>query len=56
VCAVRIRDTALDRFDTPLIRYIRDEFVPVFSVDDYAFMVERRPHARLGGSHGLANA
>jgi len=56
VCAVRIRDAALDRFDTPLIRYIRDEFVPVFSVDDYAFMVERRPHARLIGSHGPASA
>jgi hypothetical protein len=56
VCAVRLRDTTLDRFDTPLSRYIRDGFVPVFDVDDYAFMVERRPHPRPLGSHGPASA
>jgi hypothetical protein len=49
VCAVRIRerDGALHRFDTPLTRYIRDEFFTVFTVDDYAFM-ERGQIARTG--------
>jgi hypothetical protein len=41
VCAVRRPDASFDGRDTPLTRYIRREFVTVFTVDDYAFMMRR---------------
>ena len=41
VCAVSKPDAAFDGRDTPLIRYIRREFVTEFTVGDYAFMMRR---------------
>ncbi len=41
VCAVRRPDAAFDGQDTPLTRYIRREFVTVFTLGDYAFMLRR---------------
>ena len=41
VCVVRKPDAAFDGRDTPLIRYIRREFVTEFTVGDYAFMMRR---------------
>jgi hypothetical protein len=41
VCVVRKPDAAFDGRDTPLVRYIRREFVTEFTVGDYAFMMRR---------------
>jgi hypothetical protein len=43
VCAVRRPSPDFDRFETPLTRYIREGFVTVFTVGEYAVMVQRRP-------------
>jgi hypothetical protein len=45
VCAVRKPDAYFDGQDTPLTRYIRREFVTVFTVGDYAFMMRREAGA-----------
>jgi hypothetical protein len=41
-CVVRRPDPGFDRYETVLTRYIREEFVTVFTVGPYAFMVQRR--------------
>jgi hypothetical protein len=43
VCAVRRPDAYFDGQDTPLTRYIRREFVTLFTVGEYAFMIRRDP-------------
>lgn len=41
VCAVGNTKLALDRYDTPLVRYIRQEFTPIASTGDYVLLVRR---------------
>ena len=43
VCAIRNRMPGWEAYDTPLVRYVSEEFVTIFNIDHYAFMVRRKP-------------
>jgi hypothetical protein len=48
VCAIRNRQPGWDAYDTPLVRYVGTEFVTIFNVEHYAFMVRREAGAAKG--------
>jgi hypothetical protein len=47
VCALRRTAPEVDRYDTPVTRYVGREFVPLFTLGDRAFMIRRTARPRL---------